>query len=184
MDEYIDILDEHGNKTGNTCLKSHAHRYGYTHASVHIWFYTNKHELLIQQRALNKDTFPGLWDVSVAGHISAGEIAEIAALREVAEEIGLKITPSQLQKLGVSKHIHKHSPTLIDSEYHHIYICELTTPIDNLQKQDDEVAALKLISLETFQKEIFNENQNLVYVPHGIGYYQNIINSVTNILNH
>ena len=89
MDELVDRLDEEGNYTGQTILKSDAHRQGIFHPTVHIWFYTNQGEILMQRRGEFKDTYPLLWDVSVAGHIGAGEDIYDAALREVKEEIGL-----------------------------------------------------------------------------------------------
>ncbi|MEX0314176.1 MAG: hydrolase, partial [Allomuricauda sp.] len=71
MDELVDILDDNGNPTGRTCLKSEAHRKGLFHPTIHVWFYTSEGQILFQKRADNKDTFPSLWDVSVAGHIGA-----------------------------------------------------------------------------------------------------------------
>ena len=87
MDEYVAILNEHGTPTNERCLKSIAHRKGLFHATVHIWLFTSNGELLIQQRNPDKDTFPNLWDVSVAGHIEFGETPSKAALREIHEEI-------------------------------------------------------------------------------------------------
>ncbi|MEP3384912.1 MAG: NUDIX domain-containing protein, partial [Flavobacteriaceae bacterium] len=100
MDELIDILDENGNHVGKTCLKSEAHLKGLFHPTVHIWFYTKDGGILFQKRGKDKKTFPLLWDVSVAGHIGAGEPIIEAAIREVEEEIGLKVLASDLDKIG------------------------------------------------------------------------------------
>ena len=83
MDELIDVLDADGNYTGKCIMKSEAHRKGIFHPSIHVWLYNKNGEILIQQRAKNKDTHPGLWDVSVAGHIGAGEDIVESAIREV-----------------------------------------------------------------------------------------------------
>mgnify|MGYP001471383996 CR=1 FL=1 len=91
MDELIDIVDENGNYTGKTCLKSEAHKNGYFHPTIHIWLYTPDQQILLQKRALTKKVFPGLWDISVAGHIAAGEDIKIAAIIEIKEEIGFDI---------------------------------------------------------------------------------------------
>jgi isopentenyldiphosphate isomerase len=103
MDEYLDILDPQGNQTGKNCLKSVAHQEGYYHATVHVWFYTNDHKILLQKRGSNKKTYPNYWDVSVAGHVHAGESIKDAALREVEEEIGLTIQEKDLKKIAVRK---------------------------------------------------------------------------------
>ncbi|WP_299063113.1 NUDIX domain-containing protein [uncultured Polaribacter sp.] len=73
MDELIDILTSEGKSTGKTALKSEAHKHGWFHATVHIWLFTADKKILLQKRAMTKKVFPGLWDISVAGHIGAGE---------------------------------------------------------------------------------------------------------------
>ena len=73
MDERIDILTSTGQLTGKTCLKSEAHQKGLYHQTVHIWFYTDTKKILLQKRAAVKKVFPNHWDVSVAGHMGAGE---------------------------------------------------------------------------------------------------------------
>jgi isopentenyldiphosphate isomerase len=178
MDELINILDEEGKFTGKTELKSYAHSIGLFHATVHIWFYTSDGKLLVQQRGENKKTFPLLWDVSVAGHVASGEQIEISALREVIEEIGLKVTEEQLEKIGVFKSIQKHSNQLIDCEFHHTYLSLLSVPLKFLKPQKEEVEALKLIPIALFSKEIKHDDTRHQYVPHEWSYYQTVIEEV------
>ena len=178
MDELIAILDARGEFTGKTEMKSHAHRMGLFHATVHVWFYTKTGAVLIQQRGTHKDTYPLLWDVSVAGHIGVGEGIAISALREIAEEIGLAIKKEQLYKIGVFKSIQNHSKDLIDCEFHHTFICKLPVPLKELKKQEDEVAALELISLDVFEKEVSKNKKPYKYVPHQLAYYQKVITCI------
>lgn len=50
------------------------HRLGLFHRAVHTWVYCPAtQQLLLQQRAANKESWPDLWDVSSAGHIVAGD---------------------------------------------------------------------------------------------------------------
>ncbi|WP_435254761.1 NUDIX hydrolase [Tenacibaculum sp. A30] len=149
MDELIDIVDENGNYTGKTCLKSEAHKHGYFHPTIHVWLYTSDKKILLQKRALSKKVFPGLWDISVAGHIAAGEDINIAALREVKEEIGFDILPENLHKIGTRKHMVNHPNGIIDNEFHHVFIAALTIPVEELTLQEEEVAELKLFDLKT-----------------------------------
>ena len=178
MDELIDILDSKGNYTGETKLKSYAHRMGLFHATVHIWFYTAKGELLIQQRGKNKDTNPLLWDVSVAGHVGAGESIAISAVREVEEEIGITVQTSQLEEIGVFKSVQRHRDDFTDCEFHHTYISELNVDLQQLRKQDSEVEQLTLINLELFEKEVFSESTKANYVPHKEAYYKNVLDAI------
>lgn len=178
MDELIDILDAEGNFTGKKQLKSYAHCMGFFHSTVHIWFYTTNRELLIQQRAKNKDTHPLLWDVSVAGHVSAGEAIEVSAIREVAEEIGLAIQTDQLVKIGIFKSVQKHREDLIDREFHHTFLCELKVPIAQLKKQESEVEDLALIPIHRFEKEVFAHSLKDKYVPHDRFYYESVLEAI------
>ena len=178
MDELIDILDSKGNYTGETKLKSYAHRMGLFHPTVHIWFYTASGELLIQQRGKDKEIHSLLWDVSVAGHAGAGESIEVSAVREVEEEIGLKIPANQLLKIGVFKSVQKHSNDLIDCEFHHTYISELKVDFHQLRKQESEVEKLVLIDINQFEEEVLNDISKAKYVPHDNTYYQNIIAAI------
>ena len=177
MDELIDILDENGNRTGRTCLKSEAHLKGLFHPTIHVWLYTSEGQVLFQKRAKDKDTFPSLWDVSVAGHIGAGEDIKIAATREVEEEIGLSIEASDLEASGMFKSMHKHSETLIDNEFHHNFLCALKVPLSELKRQESEVDDLKLFPLEDFKKKV-EQNQMEGFVPHELSYYQTITSEI------
>lgn len=176
MDEYIDLLNEDGKKSGENCLKSEAHKKGLLHASVHIWIFNAAKEVLIQKRATNKDTFPNLWDVSVAGHISAGEEPITSAIREVEEEIGLALLKNQFHFIGTSKKKVEHHSNLIDYELHHIYICVNNFNINSLKIQQEEVSEIKKISIEKLIKSINNPLNN--FVPHGNDYFTFVFNEI------
>ena len=156
MDELIDILTPKGEPTGKTALKSEAHKHGWFHATVHIWLFTKDKKILLQQRGFNKKVFPGLWDISVAGHIAAGEDIITAAKREVFEEIGVKLTDKDLIKIGTRLHHVKHENGIIDNELHHVFIAELKVPVESLIIQKEEVEAVKLFDLS-----ILKETKNL-----------------------
>ena len=114
----------------------------------------------------------------MAGHIAAGEDIEAAALREIEEEIGIKVNKEQLKKIGVFKSVQKHSASLIDCEFHHTYISELKVSLDQLKKQESEVADLKLTSLLKFSEETWGLANSRKYVPHCVEYYKTIIKAI------
>ncbi len=173
MDELVDIWDENGNVTGRILLKSEAHHQGLFHPTVHVWFYTLEGNILLQQRGRHKKTFPLLWDVSVAGHVGAGENIIEAALREVKEEIGLTISKEDLQEIGTFKSIHKHAEDFVDAEFNHAYLCELKESFDALHKQDVEVEALQLFTIDKFKKICLEDNSK-DFVPLSDEYYKRI----------
>jgi len=183
MDEYLDIVDEKCRPTGETALKSEAHAKGLYHNTIHLWLYTTKGEILLQQRSHKKIIFPLLWDVSVAGHIDAGETFIEAAIRETEEEIGLKIVPENLQKIGTFLHETRYADGKIqDNEFHQVYIAELTVPLNTLVKQESEVEALKLVTLENFENLLKHSKTNMHFVSSNYDYYLKVHNAIQNKL--
>lgn len=168
MDELIDILTPEGKSTGKTALKSEAHKNGWFHATVHIWLFTSDDKILLQKRAMTKKVFPGLWDISVAGHIGAGETIKVAAQREVFEEIGLKLQEKDFIKIGTRIHQVKHLNGIIDNEHHHVFIAELKTPLSTLKIQEEEVDDIKLFNLKVLKD---TKNLENVLLPRFHAYY-------------
>jgi isopentenyldiphosphate isomerase len=83
-----------------TATRGEVHSMGLPHRSVHVVVHDGAGRILVQKRSLGKDTSPGLWDISVGGHLDVGETCLEAALRECAEEIGLVVRPADLEDLG------------------------------------------------------------------------------------
>ncbi len=184
MDEYIDIVDAKGKATGKSALKSIIHQKGFYHNTVHIWFYTSDGYILLAQRSSKKNICPLLWDVSVAGHIDAGESTIEAAIRETKEEINLCITKTDLHKIGIFDCFNSYSNGIIDNEFHHTYSCELTVSISKLKPQQDEVEALKLISISDFKELIDTiEKDNNHFIASNKAYYKTVLNHIEKVIN-
>ena len=179
-DELIDILNSSGSFTGAVKLKSEAHKKGLWHASAQIWIYTPNGEILIQKRAPNKDTYPNLWDISVAGHLSAGDTSISAALREIEEEIGLVISAEALQLLKTIKNSKKPSKAITDNEFNYLFICCSPISTKQLKLQVEEVSEVKLLPIIDFENQL--KNNYTSFVPHGMEYYSYILRSIKNAL--
>jgi isopentenyldiphosphate isomerase len=178
MDDLVEIWDKTGKPTGHTALKSEAHRRGWFHPTVHVWFYTRTGQVLLQQRARDKDTFPGLWDVSVAGHVHAGETPMEGAVRETEEEIGLRILPENLEFLGRFSSEQAHPGGIVDREFQYVYLCELTHPLKKLRPDPLEVASLELRSVLLMAEDLWGMARPGTYVPHSKAYYTQIIRAL------
>jgi isopentenyldiphosphate isomerase len=59
------------------------------HRSVAIIVTSTDGRLLVHRRADHKDVYPGWWDVAAGGVVAAGEHSDDAAVRELAEELGI-----------------------------------------------------------------------------------------------
>jgi len=181
MDEFIDIVTIDGKPTGRSTLKSEIHSKGYYHNTAHIWFYTEEGEILLQQRAASKIIRPLLWDVSVAGHIDAGETLKGGAIREIEEEIGLSINESDLYKIGIFECFQSYENGIIDNEFHHTFICELKVGINTLIPQVSEVEGLKLITQEEFKSKLDNSQTNGHFVASNKAYYLKVLKAIKKI---
>lgn len=178
MPEYIDIVTKEGQPTGKSALKSEIHTKGHYHNTAHVWLYIKDGSILLAQRAASKLICPLLWDVSVAGHVDAGETIEDAAIREVFEEIGLNISKNQLHKIGVFECFQSYPNGIADNEFHHTFISELTTEIKDLTLDINEVESVKLVSLTEFENLIKNIGTDNHFVPSNKTYYQFILQSI------
>ncbi|MFP4213839.1 MAG: NUDIX hydrolase [Desulfohalobiaceae bacterium] len=69
--------------------RSQVHSLGLRHRSVLVMMYNTSNQLFLQQRSPKKQSYPGCWDLSATGHVQLGESTQEAALRELAEELGV-----------------------------------------------------------------------------------------------
>ena len=97
-DEIFDVVDEHDRVVSQE-RRSVVHQRGLRHRAVHILIFNRKGELFLQKRSMTKDVSPGCWDSSCCGHVDSGETYDIALLRELNEELGLKISPGEAKLL-------------------------------------------------------------------------------------
>lgn len=161
--EYIDIYDEKGNSLGVKKTKKEVHEQGFWHRSVHIWVINSKGEVLIQRRSPLVDNHPNEWDISSAGHVSAGENDITSALREVREEIGLKLTPENFIQIGTVKQTSKRVG-YINNEINPVYIIKMDLKIDKIKKQEEEVSEVKFIPYQELRGII--ESKDFSFVQH------------------
>lgn len=88
--ELVDALDDDGNVVG-TVTRGEVRAENLWHRSVFVVVVNDTDEILVHRRADWKDLWPDRWDIAVGGVVSAGEPWELAAARELAEEIGVSV---------------------------------------------------------------------------------------------
>ncbi len=93
--EVFDVVDEDDVVIGQE-TRGEVHARGLLHRAVHVFIFNKRGDLLLQQRSLFKDVHPGVWGSSVSGHLDAGEDYVSAVVRELDEEMGIRLeTPPE-----------------------------------------------------------------------------------------
>ncbi len=86
-EEIFDVVNENDEVIARLPRRV-VHRDGHQHRAVHVLVFDARGRIFLQKRSLTKDTFPGAWDSSAAGHLASGEDYAAAAARELGEELG------------------------------------------------------------------------------------------------
>ena len=152
--EIFDVIDKDGNPTGETVTREQAHTEGIPHRTAHIWILREKEgrvQVLLQKRAMNKDSFPGMFDTSSAGHIQAGDEPLESALREFHEELGIRAQPQELEFAGnfrISYEKEFYGKMFRDNEIAFVYIYSQPVDETKLVLQKEEVETVEWFDLE------------------------------------
>src|SRR5689334_22622031 len=130
LEEIFDVVNERDEVIGQGSRRE-VHRLGLMHRAVHVLVFNSAGKIFLQKRSMSKDRQPGLWDSSASGHLDTGEDYDACAIREVREEIGLRLSspPRRLFKLAASPET--------DQEHVWVYRCEAEGPFE-LDKNEIE----------------------------------------------
>jgi isopentenyldiphosphate isomerase len=147
MTEQFDVYDERGNWMG-TAQRGEVHAQGLWHHTIHCWLVRqtgeNSAQILFQKRSPNKDTNPGRFDITAAGHLAAGETPQ-DAVREIEEELGIQVTFDQLTEYGILREQAtgvNRGKAYIDAEISHVFGLVTTQDLQQFKLQEEEVSGL------------------------------------------
>lgn len=147
--ELFDIVDEEGMPTGETVERTLAHSQGIRHRTAHVWLLRRPQErieILLQKRSQGKDSFPGCYDISSAGHIPAGVDYIPSALRELKEELGEEAFADELILCGV-RHIRYeenfYGRPFRDNQVSRVYLLWRDKESEDFTLQKEEVEEVK-----------------------------------------
>ena len=154
MEEVFDIVDDRGIPTGETVERSVAHAKGILHRTAHVWIIRRGPvagvEVLLQKRSEQKDSFPGQYDTSSAGHIPAGEEPLESALRELKEELGLSAGREDLLPIGTFRISYEevfHGKPFVDDEIAFVYVYQGAVEEEELVLQEEEIESVRWFPL-------------------------------------
>lgn len=152
--EMLDVLAEDGTLTGVSKERTLVHRDGDFHRTCHVWITresTNGPELLLQKRSANKDSYPGCYDISSAGHVPAGVDFIPSAIRELKEELGITAAERDLHPLFTLRQNSKnvfHGEPFINNEYTLVCLLQMPISISELTLQKEEVESVRWMRLD------------------------------------
>lgn len=106
---------------------------------------------MLQRRSLQKETWPGLWDVSVGGHYRAGEGIE-GGLREILEELGLVVRAEDLLHAGWRREEVFYPNGLIEREIQDVFFLWREVRLPELRPGRAEVSAVAMVPVSALRR--------------------------------
>lgn len=142
--ELIDIVDKNNELTGQIYERELAYKKGLWRRTVSCWIMNEKGEILLQRRAKNKKMNPNKW-AKTGGQVDSGESVEEAILREVNEELGIKIFKEQAKIVDIYKGNDK------NRRFSYNFIFVVKFKIDDYILQKEEVSEVRYVTIEDLE---------------------------------
>lgn len=160
--EYWDILDKNGDFTGVRMKREPFNRFrnGQYHLVVHIWIKNSKGEFLIQKRSANRMPMPGEW-AATSGSVRSGEVSKEAAMRELFEELGIRVMENEIQYV----HRFTRKNSFVD-----LWYVGVDASVDSLVLQKEEVQDAKWVTAKELKEMIANHQ----FHNYGKDYFEHI----------
>jgi isopentenyldiphosphate isomerase len=164
--ELLDVVDEHGEPTGQVLPKKTVHAQGIRHRDVHVWV-TNGRDLLQQQRTWDKTIMPGDWDISVGGHVGAGQSYLEAGRRETSEELGLQLPPERFIRAGIviSQLVFpgwEHPHNIVGDNF---VVVAHDLQIADLELEEEEVLGARWYPIDQLETDLQSPDTALLHAP-------------------
>lgn len=140
-EEWVEVVEPTGERLGRATRTS-VHAAGQWHEVFHCLVVRSgaPARVVLQRRRWSSRAFPGMLDLSVTGHLSAGE-QPLDGVREIEEEIGLRVDASRLVSLG-RRLLADDGGEGRNREIAHVYLLTDDTPLEALRVDPDHVSGL------------------------------------------
>ncbi len=151
----VDIVDENDVVIGRSSIHK-VQSEGRRHRIVRISLEDPAGNVLIQRRQDHKELYPGRWDSAAAGHVDTGETYQIAAERELKEELGVV---TQLHKVKYYPSEGKFGWRIL-KRFNTLYK-GLISRDTTFELQTDEVAEVRWVSVAELRDLVVNHPDSL-----------------------
>ncbi|MCI8387023.1 MAG: NUDIX domain-containing protein [Clostridiales bacterium] len=149
MSELWDLYDRERNKIGQTVERGKKLPRNTYHIAVQVWIKNSCGEWLISRRTPNKK-HPLKWEAT-GGSVIAGEDSFNAALREVKEELGIKLDPLK-GRLWMT--VRNDFPDWSNPGFLDVWLYEHDCPIESIVLQPEETCDAKWVDNDTLLQMI------------------------------
>lgn len=151
--EQLKVFDENYTYLRNE-NRAKVHCEGLWHETFHCWLVDDQF-VYIQKRSAIKKDFPGLFDITAAGHILSTEtVAD--GIREVEEELGIEVDITKLHSKGVVQNSIK-LPNFIDREFSNVFLYDSTFAASDFSLQQEEVESVHVVERQALIDLFVNE---------------------------
>lgn len=130
--EYIDLVNEYNEVVGVTDVKT-AHQLKLYHRVIGIFVFSHDGDLYLQKHKKYR-----LYDNSVGGHVKAGESEDVAAKRELKEELNVEIPIMKLSTFIPKKSKLGHVWTIYEGTLPKGWCFRKTKEVDILERKKIE----------------------------------------------
>ena len=129
------MYDMNLRRTGKTIERGQHVPFGYLIPIVAVLVYNDRGQYLIQKVAPTK----GNYYASTAGHVQSGETDfTLAMMREMEEEIGLKVNRQELKLVKIRRYEYK---------FTFLYLLRSNVRVEELRLQPEEVESISWMSI-------------------------------------
>ena len=141
--ELVDIYNERYENTGEVKERGTTTLEEYRKACF-VWILNSDNQILIQKRSKEASHYPDLWGAT-SGGVASGETSLDSIIRELDEELGVKVNKEELTFIGTYKRVNDFVDT---------YLLEKNIDIKDITIQKEEVQDAKWMNIDEFEKLI------------------------------
>lgn len=141
--EQLELYDENRNKIGKIVERGNFKlEPGEYFLVTEVLLLNSNNEILVSKRSKEKKLYPGMWEIN-GGGCRVGETSKEALVREMSEELGIKLDINKIYSLKTVRN---------ERRFKDIWTYRLDIDISDLRFTDNEVTEAKWVTYEEFLK--------------------------------
>lgn len=143
--EYWTLLDKNRKPINRIVKRGDTLKDTEYHLVINAWIRNKKGEYLISQRSPQK-SHPLMWETT-GGSALKDETSLDAAIREVQEELGIRVSKENAHLVGSTLRYYKGCPDILD-----VYIFQEEVDVNSIKFQEEELCGVQFATKEKIEK--------------------------------